>query len=598
MDDLGDVVEDFLVEGYEELDRMDQHLVTLEENGTDPLVLASIFRTIHTIKGTCGFLGFNTLGSMTHSGENLLSRLRDGELEPNTKIITALLTLVDSVREIFNCIEKTGTEGEGEYGELIKLLDRLNEMEGNDQGIDQKNPDQGDEASQVGTDEAKATEEQPDLSSLSEEELLERVGFEGATDAPPVKRMGELLVDQKLVGPEDVEAALEKQTQGDPRHIGEILLDEDAIGSEDVSETLGLQQSLKQESSAPSMSDSSIRVDVGLLDKLMNQVGELVLVRNQILQHNNSNQDQNSLNAASQRLNLITTELQEQVMKTRMQPIGNVWNKFPRVVRDLARSCNKKIDLKMEGKDTELDKTLIEAIKDPLTHIVRNSADHGIEYPEERLKQGKAERGTIKLHAYHEGGQVIIEIVDDGAGIDPDKLKQKAIDRGIITREQATRMRDQEIVNLIFKAGFSTAEKVTNVSGRGVGMDVVKTNIEKIGGTVDIQSRPGLGTTLKVKIPLTLAIVPALLVTSAGNRYAIPQISLLELVRLEGEQVKNGIEYIHGAPVYRLRKVTTACRFKSGIKEGRLRILARQWRRCGDQHRCSASRRAQIRFDR
>jgi chemotaxis protein histidine kinase CheA len=252
-------------------------------------------------------------------------------------------------------------------------------------------------------------------------------------------------------------------------------------------------------------------------------------------------------------LNLITTELQEGVMKTRMQPIGNIWSKFPRVVRDLATACGKQIRLEMEGKETELDKTLIEAIKDPLTHLARNAVDHGVETPEMRVAAGKPAEGRLFLRAFHEGGQVNIEISDDGAGIDIERVKQKALEKGLITSDQAARMSERELQNLIFLPGLSTSEKVTNVSGRGVGMDVVKTNIEKIGGTVDIQTRAGLGTTLKIKIPLTLAIIPALVVTSGGDRYAIPQVSLLELVHLEGQQARKGIEMIHGAPVYRLR---------------------------------------------
>jgi two-component system chemotaxis sensor kinase CheA len=301
-----------------------------------------------------------------------------------------------------------------------------------------------------------------------------------------------------------------------------------------------------------SVSESTIRVDVGLLDKLMNLVGELVLARNQILQFTGQSAD-TALLATSQRLNLITTELQGSVMKTRMQPIGTIWDKLPRVVRDLAASCGKQVRLQMEGKETELDKTIIEAIKDPLTHIVRNSVDHGIERPEVRTAAGKTAEGLLKLRAYHEGGQVNIEITDDGAGIDPARLKQKALQRGLITGEQAARMSEGEALQLIFLPGFSTAEKVTNVSGRGVGMDVVKTNIEKIGGTVDLQSRVGAGTTLKIKIPLTLAIIPALIVTSGCDRFAIPQVNLLELVRLERGDGRDRIERIHGTPVYRLR---------------------------------------------
>ena len=293
-------------------------------------------------------------------------------------------------------------------------------------------------------------------------------------------------------------------------------------------------------------------MDVGLLDKLMTRVGELVLARNQIVQYTSRLEDTSFISTA-QRLNLITTELQESVMKTRMQPIGNVWAKFPRVVRDLASQLGKQVRIEMAGKETELDKTIVEAIKDPLTHLVRNSVDHGIELPQARQAAGKTAEGCLLLRAYHEGGQVNIEITDDGAGLNLDRIRKKAIERGLLSADQAARLSDRDAAQLIFAPGFSTAEKVTSVSGRGVGMDVVKTNIERISGTIDLQSRPGHGTTVKIKIPLTLAIIPALVVTNDGDRYAIPQVSLLELVRLDGEEAKHNIEYVHGAPVYRLR---------------------------------------------
>jgi len=284
----------------------------------------------------------------------------------------------------------------------------------------------------------------------------------------------------------------------------------------------------------------------------MNLVGELVLARNQILQLSMDQEDAR-YQATSQQLNLLTTELQEGVMKTRMQPIGNVWGKFRRIVRDLSMACGKKIRLEMEGGETEIDKTIIEAIKDPLTHIVRNSVDHGIETPDVRIAAGKSPEGHLYLRAFHEGGQVNIEIADDGAGINFDRVKEKAIQNGITTPEQAARMSERELANLVFLPGLSTAKKVTNVSGRGVGMDVVKTNVEKIGGTIDIQSKLGEGTKLKIKIPLTLAIIPALTIGSGGDRYAIPQVSLVELLRIDGEQGRNRVEMVQGAPVYRLR---------------------------------------------
>jgi two-component system chemotaxis sensor kinase CheA len=298
--------------------------------------------------------------------------------------------------------------------------------------------------------------------------------------------------------------------------------------------------------------NSSVRVDVNQLDKLMNLVGELVLARNELLQFSAVQQNAIPL-GTSQRLNAITTELQDEIMKVRMQPIENVWNKLPRLVRDLALHAGKKVRLEMRGKETELDKTLIEAITDPLTHLVRNAVDHGLELPDARAAAGKPSEGRLLLRASHEGGQVDIEISDDGAGIDVMRVKRKAVELGLTTADQSRHMSDAEAMNLLFLPGFSTAENVTSVSGRGVGMDVVKTNIEKIGGAVTVESRRGLGTQVKIRIPLTLAIMPALVVTAGGNRYAIPQVSVLELVRLEGDEVPKGLEKIQSAAVYRLR---------------------------------------------
>jgi two-component system chemotaxis sensor kinase CheA len=356
-----------------------------------------------------------------------------------------------------------------------------------------------------------------------------------------------VLVDSGAVKAEDISLALQEQEKGDARRIGEILVGSGAAKHDDI---LAAQQVL--DAKLRDTPQETIRVGINVLDKLMTLVGELVLARNQLLQISNTVEDA-SLQAVSQRMNLIATELQGEVMKTRMQPIGNIWGQFPRTVRDVALGCGKEVNIEMEGKETELDKTIIEAIKDPLTHLVRNSVDHGIELPEVRAKAGKDRTGRLILRAFHEGGQVNIEITDDGAGLNVDRIRKKALERAVITSEQAARMSEREIFNLIFLPGFSTAEKVTNVSGRGVGMDVVKTNVEKIGGTVDVQSALGKGTTVRVKIPLTLAIIPALVVTCGGDRYAIPQVSLLELVRLEADEVAKGIELVHGAPVYRLR---------------------------------------------
>jgi two-component system, chemotaxis family, sensor kinase CheA len=342
--------------------------------------------------------------------------------------------------------------------------------------------------------------------------------------------------------------ALEEQDRGDRRRLGEILVGLGLVKPEDV---LVAQQIL--ESKARDVVPESIRVGVNLLDKLVTLVGELVLARNQLVQLT-SWLDDTPLLAVSERLNLIATELQGEVMKTRMQPIGNIWSQFPRTVRDVALGCGKQVNIETEGKETELDKTIIEAIKDPLTHLVRNAVDHGIELPADRVKAGKDASGRLTLRAFHESGQVTIEISDDGAGLPVARIRKKAVERGLVTAEQSARMSEREIFNLIFLPGFSTAEKVTNVSGRGVGMDVVKTNVEKIGGTVDVHSTLGRGTTVRVKIPLTLAIIPALVVTCGGDRYAIPQVSLLELLQIEAGETGRGVEMVHGVPVCRLRE--------------------------------------------
>ena len=455
---------------------------------------------------------------MAHVGENLLSKLRDGVITINPELASALLATVDAVRFMLGQIEITGQPGDRDFSSLIELLTRLNN--------------------------AKSTE----AGSIPSPAPSPAVAVAATTlpdEAPVVAAPGPavLLQPRRSHMPQ-------WRVQHDPRRQSACL---SRLARQHHPRRLNPHRQFTNLPSRNSaVTDSTIRVDVGLLDKLMNLVGELVLARNQVLQFTTQRADSAFL-ATSQRLNLITTELQGSVMKTRMQPIGNVWGRLPRVVRDLATACGKQVRIEMEGKETELDKTIIEAIKDPLTHIVRNSVDHGIEKPDVRAARGKPEEGCLKMRAYHEGGQVNIEITDDGGGIDCERVKQKALQRGLITPEQASRMSDHESLHLLFLPGFSTAEKVTNVSGRGVGMDVVKTNIEKIGGTVDLQSQPGEGTTLKIKIPLTLAIIPALIVTSGGDRFAIPQISLLELVRLEGEQARQQIEFIHGTAVYRLR---------------------------------------------
>lgn len=480
-----DAMREFLIECYENLDRMDQDLLVLEQNPDAENVLRGIFRTMHTIKGGAGFLGMGLLEKLAHTAENLLSKLRDSQLTITSSIVTALFATVDKCREGLRLVETVGSDVGFEPDYVIQQLIR------------------------------------------SEKECVSPSSSEKIKIIPKLKPVIESTVPVSATTP-TVTAASSAVSQSN------------------------LNEGVSTEKTALSAGESTIRVDVGLLDKLMTRVGELVLARNQIVQYTSRLEDASFVSTA-QRLNLITTELQESVMKTRMQPIGNVWAKFPRVVRDLSSQLGKQVRIEMEGKETELDKTIVEAIKDPLTHLVRNCVDHGIEPPEVRTAAGKPADGLLLLRAYHEGGQVNIEIIDDGAGINLERIRSKAVERGLLSSEQATRMSDRDASQMIFAPGFSTAEKVTSVSGRGVGMDVVKTNIERISGTIDLQSEKNQGTTIKIKIPLTLAIIPALVVTNDGDRYAIPQVSLLELVRLDASEAKQSIEYVHGAPVYRLR---------------------------------------------
>ena len=540
---MDSIITEFLIESHENLDRLERDLVELEKNPTEKETLASIFRTIHTLKGSSGFLGFEKLEAIAHSGENLLSKMRDGVLVINPDIAGALLATVDVVRTMLKEIEATGAPEERDYSALIGLLVRLNEGESGASAVaEEVAPTPTPTPTPAPVAEAASPAASP--SSASAPAAAAAAVVSAPTPPPAVAPVVAVSAPAPTPVLPSAPAAVSPTPSTAPAPVAASPVLSAPKPSGGSSESGDHKPS--------SAADTSIRVDVGLLDKLVNLVGELVLARNQILQFTNQNNDSAFL-ATSQRLNLITTELQGSVMKTRMQPIGNIWSKLPRVVRDLSASCGKLVRLEMEGKDTELDKTIIEAIKDPLTHIVRNSVDHGIEMPEVREERGKTPEGCLRMRAYHEGGQVNIEITDDGGGIHLERVKQKAVSKGLITNEQAARMTDHQASQLIFMPGFSTAEKVTNVSGRGVGMDVVKTNIEKIGGTVDLQSQFGAGTTLKIKIPLTLAIIPALIVTSGAERFAIPQVSLLELVRLEAGEAKEQIEYIHGTPVYRLR---------------------------------------------
>lgn len=470
MDEMDEIVQEFLVESHEGLDQLDRDLVELEQDPESHELLASVFRTIHTIKGTSGFLAFGKLEAVAHVGENLLARLRDGALSMTPATTDVLLQLVDTVRGLLAAIEATGTDSEVPVDSVV---DRLT----------------------AALHDGRPGRPRP-----------------GADDDPGVP------------------AADAVEPTGEP-----------------VTAPASAETALRSPAA-----DASIRVDVEVLDTLMRLVGELVLTRNQLVRQVAEQDDQDAIRS-TQRLNVLVGELQEGVMQTRMQPIDHLWSKLPRVVRDLGAQCGKQVHLVMAGGETELDRTLLEAVKDPLTHLVRNAVDHGFETPAARLAAGKPIEGLLALRAFHEGGQVVVEVTDDGAGIDPARIARSVAAKGLRTPGQLADLSPTELLELIFLPGFSTTTRVTNVSGRGVGMDVVRTNLEGIGGAIEVDSTVGEGTTCRLRIPLTLAIVPALTVECAGDRYAIPQQNLLELVSLDAGLASTEVESVNGVPVHRLR---------------------------------------------
>ncbi len=513
---MDELTREFLIESQEGLDRMERCLTELEERPQDASLIGDIFRSVHTIKGTTGFLGFKRLEKLAHSGENLLGLLREGKLTADRPTITGLLQLLDGLRSILKTIETQDSEGTGEDAALIERLEEL------------QSPARA-QAKHVVLMRAGTQEAQSATPSFAHSEEPTPLEVETPLAAPPAPQQ-----------PQHV-AAAEKPAAAPPP---DMPVKADGEAAKPRVPATGAAQA------AATAAESTLRVDVALLNRMMNLVGELVLTRNQVLQATSADPNMRLL---SRRLDMVTADLRESVMKARMQPVSNIFSKMPRIVRDLSQSLGRRVRLQVEGQETELDKSLLEAIKDPLTHAVRNSLDHGIELPDVRVAAGKDPEGTLKLRASHEGSHVVIEVSDDGAGVAVDKVRQKAIERGLITAERAAQLPERELLQLIFLPGFSTAAAVTNVSGRGVGMDVVRTNVEKIGGKVEIDSRAGKGTTLRMRIPLTLAIIPALIVRSVKQSFALPQGALLELVHIPPEQAAASIEWMEGAPLYRLR---------------------------------------------
>ena len=498
---MDDLLREFLTETGEHLDVVDVELVRFEREPNNEAILRNIFRLVHTIKGTCGFLGLPRLEALAHAAETLMGKFRDG-LPVTSEAVTLILSTLDRIKRILAELERTAAEPEGGDGDLIGSLETMALAE---------------------PAEAAAPEPQVTVGTLVDQ-VLER----------PLKP-GEVSLD-------DLERAFRETPGPDP---------EPALAP--APEPARAETKPEPEPGEGGVTKiQTIRVNVDTLEHLMTMVSELVLTRNQLLEIARR-QDDSRFKVPLQRLSHVTAELQEGVMKTRMQPIGTAWQKLPRVVRDLSGELSKKIDLVMQGADTELDRQVLEVIKDPLTHMIRNSADHGIETPLERRAAGKPEKGTIRLNAYHEGGTITIEIADDGRGLDFQAIRRKARERGLASAAELERMGDAQVAKFIFHPGFSTAKAITAVSGRGVGMDVVKTNIELIGGAVDIASETGRGTTFTIKIPLTLAIVAALIVSVEGQRFAIPQVAVLELVRVRPGS-DHAIERINGTPVLRLRE--------------------------------------------
>ena len=651
---MDDLLVEFLTETNESMETLDVELVRLEQNPNDPELLSNIFRLVHTVKGTCGFLGLPRLEAVAHAGENVLGKIRDGELEVTPVAISLVLASLDRIKMLLAELEANEQEPEGDDNDLIEKLNMLAEG-----GLPETPSDVAPAAAaaeEVAQKEDVAPHDDPVESGggfpVAAELLAEyddaqsgapdngggAAASSGADASPLIERLGgseavsaaidlmyqKILADDRLLpffenvdmdrlkaqqvsfistalGGTDEHAGVDLGgahahlvARGlKPEHFDSVLdhlrdsLIELGVGDDLIGEVLTVVETTRSDvfaeaeheapeakkpkaapSAAPgapqqgeaeqsqamesSLAAQSIRVGVDVLENLMTMVSELVLTRNQLMQLHRAGDDNDDFHAPLQRLNHITSELQEGVMKTRMQPIGNAWAKLPRIVRDLSLELNKKIKLRMRGKETELDRQVLELIRDPLTHMVRNSADHGLELPADRIKAGKPEQGVIRLNAYHEGGHIIIEIKDDGAGLNVEKIKRKAVASGLISEIELEGMTDQQIQQFILKPGFSTAAEVTSVSGRGVGMDVVRTNIEKIGGTIELKSVEGKGSTFTIKIPLTLAIVSALVVESAGERFAIPQISVLELVRA-ASNTECRIESINDAQVLRLR---------------------------------------------
>jgi two-component system chemotaxis sensor kinase CheA len=509
---MDELLREFLTETDESLDLIDVELVRFEQDPNNAKILDNIFRLVHTIKGTCGFLGLPRLQTLAHSAETLMGRFRDG-LAVTADAVTLVLATIDRIKEILAELERTEREPEGSDRDLIGML----------------------EAMAAGEPVERAVTSALTTSGSLVYRVLERPLRPGEVPLDDIER-----AFRETPGPaaSAAAAAARRQSRGEAE---DKPLQPDRAAARDKDE----------DNLDKAVASQSIRVNVETLEKLMTMVSELVLTRNQLLEIVRRHEE-SEFKSPLQRLSNVTAELQEGVMKTRMQPIGNAWQKLPRIVRDLAADLGKEIELEMHGAETELDRQVLDLIKDPLTHMVRNSVDHGLEDPAQRRRAGKPEKGTIRLSAYHEGGHIIVQIADDGRGLDTQRIKAKAVASGLASETEVEKMTAAQIHKFIFRPGFSTAAQVTNLSGRGIGMDIVRANIDQIGGTIDVKSAPGAGSSFSIKIPLTLAIISALIVQAGGDRFAIPQLSVVELVRAQSNS-EHRIERIRHTPVLRLR---------------------------------------------
>ncbi len=572
MDDLQEIMEDFLIEAFEMNEQLDQDLVELEHNPEDLDLLNRIFRVAHTIKGSSSFLNLNILTHLTHNMEDVLNRARKGEIKITPDIMDVVLRSIDLMKTLLVTIRDTGSDtNNGKENEIEEAVKQL-------QAITSQNLEGAKEGTKEAPKEAPKKEAEKENTEENQENKAKAPTAENASSDNPLADEPDL--DYTNMSAEEVEAEIErllnkrqeadkerraqKKQEAKPKQevapkteISKTETPKTETPKAPKTETKAKAKADTEENKAPSIGvEQTVRVDVRRLDHLMNLIGELVLGKNRLIRIYGDVEERydgekflEELNQVVSSISAVTTDLQLAVMKTRMQPVGKVFNKFPRMVRDLSRELGKSIELIIEGEETELDKSIVEEIGDPLIHIIRNSCDHGIEPLEERRRLNKPETGKVQLSAYNEGNHIVIKISDDGKGLDPVMLKEKAVEKGVISERDAEGMSDREAFNLIFKPGFSTAKVVSNVSGRGVGMDVVKTNIEKLNGIIEIDSEVGVGTTQKLKIPLTLAIIQALLVGVQEEYYAIPLSSVLETVRISQDEIYT----VDGKSVLRLR---------------------------------------------